>query len=99
MRNSLTMAVSPRGPRRTEKAPELWALNEVLPKASTDWIPQDISDRLHYGSIYGDDAHYPGAGPNASPLEKARGTALWAEFRKKGRSRCKTMTTKRVERS
>ncbi|MES2884031.1 MAG: bifunctional YncE family protein/alkaline phosphatase family protein [Pseudomonadota bacterium] len=67
-----------------KKAPELWALNEVLPKANTDWIPQDISDRLHYGTIYGDDAHYPGAGPNASPLEKARGVALWSEFRKKG---------------
>lgn len=66
-------------------APELWALGEALPKANTDWIPQSISDRLHYGGIWGDDAHYPGPGPNASAVEAKRATDLIAEFRKKGK--------------
>ncbi|MDP3857219.1 MAG: bifunctional YncE family protein/alkaline phosphatase family protein [Stagnimonas sp.] len=68
-----------------KNAPELWALGQTLPKAMTDWVPQSIADRIHYASLWGDDRHYPGAGPNASPLEQRRAEQLWAEFRKKGR--------------
>jgi len=63
-------------------APELYALSQQLPWHQTDAVPQQLADRIHYANIWGDDHHYPGSGPNASRLERARAEAALAQFKR-----------------
>jgi YVTN family beta-propeller protein len=65
-------------------APDLYALGLRLPKARTDWVPQSVADRMHYASLWGDDRHYPGPGPNSSPLERERARQLWEQYHRGG---------------
>ncbi len=68
-----------------KNAPELVALSRALPWQGTDLVPQQIADRIHYANIWGDDKHYPGPGPNASPLERDRAIkalAIWEQNKK-----------------
>lgn len=62
------------------KAPALYALSQALPWTGTDLVPQRLADRIHYANLWGDDEHYPGSGPNASPMEAQRAAqalAIW----------------------
>lgn len=68
-----------------KNAPELVALSRALPWQGTDRVPQQLADRIHYANLWGDDRHYPGPGPNASPLERDRAEkalAIWEQNRK-----------------
>lgn len=59
----------------SQAAAGLQHLGSHMPFHETDLVPQPISDRLHYAELYGDDAHYPGPGPNASLVEMHRAGA------------------------
>jgi YVTN family beta-propeller protein len=63
-----------------KNAPGLVALSQALPWDRTDAVPQALADRIHYANLWGDDHHYPGPGPNGSPLEAARAEAALAAF-------------------
>jgi hypothetical protein len=49
-------------------------LSAALPWDRTDYVPQQLSDRIIWQSVFGADAPVPPAGPNASPIERARAT-------------------------
>jgi hypothetical protein len=59
-----------------QNAPELYRLSQQLPWHIPDAIPQEIADRIHFANVWGDDKHYPGPGPNASPIERQRAREL-----------------------
>ncbi len=48
------------------------ALSAALPWDTIDAVPQQISDRILWESVYGDDIPAPPPGPNASTAEQAR---------------------------
>ncbi len=66
--------------RFERNAPELYRLSQQLPWHLTDRVPQQIADRIHFANVWGDDRHYPGPGPNASPLEASRAAAAMKAF-------------------
>lgn len=49
------------------------ALSAALPFDQADLVPQRISDRILWQSVYGPDSDPPVPGPEFSPLERARG--------------------------
>jgi YVTN family beta-propeller protein len=68
-----------------KNAPDLYALSRALPWAGTDLVPQELAERIHFANMWGDDRHFPGAGPNASPVEHARAVtalAIWNRYKK-----------------
>jgi hypothetical protein len=60
-------------------------LSASLPWDHVDLVPQRISDRLIWQSVFGSGSEVPPPGPNASPLERARATGALDAFRE-GRS-------------
>jgi hypothetical protein len=68
-----------------KNAPDLYALSKALPWAGTDLVPQELAERIHFANMWGDDRHFPGAGPNASPIEHARAVtalAIWNRYKR-----------------
>ncbi|HVS27940.1 MAG TPA: alkaline phosphatase family protein [Solirubrobacteraceae bacterium] len=57
------------------------ALSAALPWEVTDAVPQRISDRILWQSIFGSGSTPPPAGPNASPEEAGRARGALARFR------------------
>jgi len=51
-------------------------LSERVPFGTHDAVPQEISDRIIWQSVYGPHSVPPPPGPNASPAEHARATTL-----------------------
>jgi len=64
-----------------ESAP-LAALSEALPFDEVDRVPQALSDRILWKSIFGADAEVPAPGPNSSPLEHARATGAISRYQR-----------------
>jgi hypothetical protein len=68
------------------------ALSAAMPFA----VPQEVSDRIIWHSVFGDGAAVPDAGPNASPAEHDRARQVMGVFRRGGdagqvRARLKTL--------
>jgi hypothetical protein len=56
-------------------------LSAALPYDRTDVVPQRISDRIIWQSVFGADSTPPPPGPNASPVERARARGALLRFR------------------
>jgi DNA-binding beta-propeller fold protein YncE len=56
-------------------------LSRQLPWSSVDLVPQTLSDRILWHSVYGPASTPPPPGPNASPVELARATAALRAYR------------------
>ena len=56
-------------------------LSAAMPFDQVDRVPQRISDKILWQSIFGADATVPPAGPNASPIERARAVGAMRRFR------------------
>ena len=52
-----------------------------LPFDRTDVVPQSISDRIIWQSVFGPDSEPPPPGPNASPVERGRARGALLRFR------------------
>jgi hypothetical protein len=57
-------------------------LSSAMPWDKVDFVPQRISDRILWQSVYGAGSQPPPPGPNASPIERARATGAMELFRK-----------------
>jgi YVTN family beta-propeller protein len=57
-------------------------LSAQLPFDETDVVPQRISDRIVWQSVFGADSEPPEPGPNASPVERGRARGALARFRR-----------------
>jgi len=60
------------------------ALSAALPFGRMDLVPQEISDRVLWHSVHGQNAAAPTPGPNASPLERARAQGVLDVVRRGG---------------
>jgi DNA-binding beta-propeller fold protein YncE len=56
-------------------------LSAALPYDRTDVVPQSISDRILWQSVFGADSTPPPPGPNASPIERGRARGALLRFR------------------
>jgi hypothetical protein len=56
------------------------ALSRQLPWGSVDAVPQTVSDRILWQSVFGASSIPPGPGPNPSPSEVERGRRALAAF-------------------
>ena len=56
-------------------------LSAALPYDQVDVVPQRISDRILWQSIFGADSMPPPAGPNHSPIERARAVGAMKRYR------------------
>jgi YVTN family beta-propeller protein len=59
-------------------------LSAALPWNKVDTVPQRLSDRILWQSVFGPDSTPPPPGPNASPVERARATGALKVFRAGG---------------
>ncbi len=60
-------------------------LSSNLPWDRIDYVPQRLADRIIWQSVFGAGSSPPAAGPNASPVERARATGALRLLRQ-GRS-------------
>lgn len=56
-------------------------LSSELPWDKVDTVPQRLSDRIIWQSVFGAGSTPPPAGPNASPVERARATGALRQLR------------------
>lgn len=63
------------------------ALSAALPYDQTDRVPQRVSDRIIWQSVFGADSTPPPPGPNFSPLERARAVGTMRRWRRGGNVR------------
>ena len=56
-------------------------LSSALPWDKVDAVPQRLSDRIIWQSVFGAGSRPPPAGPNASPIERARATGALKRLR------------------
>jgi YVTN family beta-propeller protein len=59
-------------------------LSEAMPYEDLDLVPQSISDRIIWESVFGPRSTPPSPGPNASPAERARATGAMRVYRRGG---------------
>jgi DNA-binding beta-propeller fold protein YncE len=57
------------------------ALSAALPFDKVDVVPQRLADRIIWQSVFGADSVPPPAGPNASPIERARAVGALRRYR------------------
>ncbi len=68
----------------TPTARSIARLSDALPYERQDVVPQPISDRIIWQSVYGDSRPVPQPGPNASPLETERSQEVMDVYRAGG---------------
>jgi DNA-binding beta-propeller fold protein YncE len=56
-------------------------LSSALPFTSVDLVPQEVSDRVLWHSVYGQHSSPPAPGPDASPAERSRAHEALAAYR------------------
>jgi hypothetical protein len=69
-----------------EDAPNA-ALSRALPWDVVDVVPQRLADRIIWESVFGEGSRAPPAGPNASPIERARAVGALRRLRAGGSAR------------
>jgi YVTN family beta-propeller protein len=62
-------------------------LSNAMPFTTMDAVPQEVSDRIAWDSVFGARARVPHAGPNASPAEHDRARAAMSVYHRGGGSR------------
>ena len=72
------------GAPATPLARSMQRLSDALPFDRQDVVPQPISDRILWTSVYGGERPVPTPGPNASPLETERSDEVLDVYRSGG---------------